>query len=270
MLIKSKELARYKLGAKDGDVGTIKEFYFDDRYWAIRYLVADTGSWLTGRKVLIAPHAIEYVSTENCVIKMNLTRNQIESSPSLESHQPVSRQFEESYYGYYGWPIYWSGLSTWGTTSYIDRSEMDQSLANQSERHWDPSLRSTNAVAGYDIQAADGELGHIKDFIIDDLTWEIRYLVIETGSWLSGKEVLVSPDWIENVSWSQSLVRTSLTMNEIQAAPTYSELALLDRTYEAGLYDHYGRDKYWHTKVDLNRISSTRSKINKSEPRHQT
>jgi uncharacterized protein YrrD len=270
VLIKSKELQRYKLGAKDGDTGKVRDFYFDDRHWAIRYLVADTGGWLMGRKVLIAPYGIEYVSTDNRVIKLNLTRKQIESSPSLESDQPVSQQFEESYYGYYGWPIYWTGLYAWGVTPNMDRSEFDESLANERKRHWDPSLRSTNEVAGYNVQACDGELGHIRDFIVDDQTWEIRYLVIDTGNWFGGKQVLVSPHWIESVSWSQSLVYTSLTQNEIQAAPEYSEQALLDRTYEASLYDHYGRDKYWDTAVDLNRISSTRSKINKSEPRHQT
>jgi uncharacterized protein YrrD len=270
MLIKSKELKGYKLGATDGDIGKVMEFYFDDRHWTIRYLVADTGGWLNGRQVLISPYGLESIDIKNRVVQMNLTRKQIESSPSLESDQPVSQQFEESYYGYYGWPAYWGGHYAWGITPYIDRNEVDHSFAEERKRHWDPSLRSTTAVAGYHIQACDGELGHVKDFIIDDQTWEIRYLVVDTGNWLGGKQVLISPYWIESISWRRSWVFTSLSQQEVRTAPEYSEQSLLDRTYEASLYDHYGRDKYWDRDVDLNRLSSTQNKLNRIEHQRRT
>ena len=104
-----KELYGAKLGASDGEIGQVKDFYFDDQNWAVRYVVADTGSWLAGRKVLISPHAFGSLHRAGKLLLVNLTRKQIEDSPSIESHKPVSRQYEEEYYRYYGWPYYWQG-----------------------------------------------------------------------------------------------------------------------------------------------------------------
>ena len=114
MLIKTKTLKGYTLDSLDGEIGKVKEFYFDDYHWTIRYLVADTGNWYTDRQVLISPHALVEVNKEKQNIAVNLTKKQIEDSPPLDSDKPVSRQFEEAYYGYYGWPMYWDGPYMWG------------------------------------------------------------------------------------------------------------------------------------------------------------
>ena len=118
MLYTAKTLKGYKLDSLDGEIGKVKEFYFDDRHWTIRYLVADTGNWLPGRQVLISPYALNSCDTaKRRTLSVNLTKKQIENSPSLNSDKPVSRQFEEDYYGYYGWPPYWSGSSVVGSVS---------------------------------------------------------------------------------------------------------------------------------------------------------
>jgi sporulation protein YlmC with PRC-barrel domain len=100
-------------------------------------------------------------------------------------------------------------------------------------------------VSGYHIQAEDGEIGHVEDFIIDDETWAIRYLVIDTKNWWSGKKVLISPQWIERVSWSESKVFVNLSHETIKQSPEYTEASLLTRDYEARLYQHYQRKSYW-------------------------
>jgi uncharacterized protein YrrD len=244
MLIKSKDLKGYKLGAIDGEIGKIEEFYFDDKYWTIRYLVADTGSWMTGRAVLISPYALNWINKDGHMISTNLTKKQIELSPSLSNDQPVSKQFEETYYGYYNWPTYWTGNYTWGASHYI--SEADLKSRPSREKKWDSHLRSIHAVTGYHIQAQDGEMGRVIDFIIDDENWTIRYLVVETGHWFNQKKVLVSPTWMESVSWEESMIFTSLTQEQIRNSPDYSEQALLDRAGEEDLYQHYHREGYWH------------------------
>jgi hypothetical protein len=124
MLSNAKTLKGYKLDGLDGVIGKVKEFYFDDRHWTIRYLVADTGNWLPGRQVLISPYALVAIhkDIDTLGIEIDLTKKQIEDSPSLDSHMPVSRQFEENYHGYYGWPMYWSGPSMWGFDPYIERN----------------------------------------------------------------------------------------------------------------------------------------------------
>jgi uncharacterized protein YrrD len=247
MLYKAKTLNGYRLDSLDGIIGKVKEFYFDDQHWAIRYLVADTVNWLLGRQVLISPYALRAVIPEEQQIAIDLTKRQIEDGPSLSSDKPVSRQFEETYYGYYGWPWYWGGPYMWGPYSYpyIARDSEKWRESTQKEKAWDPHLRSTHDVSGHHIQAADGDIGHVDDFIIDDETWAIRYLVIDTRNWWPGKKVLVSPRWIERVSWSESKVFVNLPRETIKQSPEYTEESLLTRDYEARLHRHYNRDGYW-------------------------
>jgi sporulation protein YlmC with PRC-barrel domain len=245
MLNKAKTLKGYKLDSLDGEIGKVKEFYFDDQHWAIRYLVADTGNWLTGRQVLISPYALNSVIKSEKHLSVDLTKKQIEESPSLNTDKPVSRQFEEGYYGYYGWPTYWGGSSMWGDYPYIERDREKWKKSTQGGKAGDPHLRSTDAVSGYNIQAADGEIGHVEDFVIDDETWAIRYLIVGTKNWWPGKKVLVSPQWIDRVSWSESKVFVSLSRETIKQSPEYTEQSLLTRDYETGLYRHYNRKGYW-------------------------
>lgn len=250
MLSKVKTIKGFKLDGFDGEIGKVREFYFDDRHWTIRYLVADTGNWLTGRQVLISPHALVAVNKKEQHIEINLTKQQIEDSPSLNSDQPVSRQFEEAYYEYYEWPMYWGGPYMWGANPYIERDRGKCKKSTQGEKAWDPHLRSTHEVNGYHIQATDGEIGHVEDFIIDDETWAIRYLVIDTRNWWPGKNVLVSPKWIERVSWSESKVFINLSRESISQSPEYTEESLLTRDYETRLHRHYDRQGYWVDETD--------------------
>jgi uncharacterized protein YrrD len=245
MLNKSKTLQGHKLDSLDGEIGKVKEFYFDDRHWTIRYLVADTGSWLAGRQVLISPYALVAVIGEDRHIAVDLTKKQIENSPSLDSDKPVSRQFENDYYGYYDYPTYWGGSSMWGASPYLMRDREKWRKPIQDEKTWNHHLRSTREVNGYNIQAKDGEIGHIEDFIIDDETWAIRYLIINTHNWWPGKKVLISPQWIKRVSWGEKKVFVNHSREAIKHSPEYTGESLLTRDYEAGLHQHYNRQGYW-------------------------
>lgn len=245
MLNKAKTLKGYKLDSLDGEFGEVKEFYFDDRHWTIRYLVANTGGWLTGRQVLISPYALVATIKAEQHVAVDLTKKQIEDSPALSTDKPVSRQFEESYYGYYGYPMYWGGPFSWGAYPYPMRDREQWKQPSKSEKAWDPHLRSTDAVSGYEIQALDGEIGHVEDFVIDDETWAIRYLVVATRNWWPGKKVLVSPQWIERVSWNDSKVSVNLSREAIKQSPEYTAEALITRDYETGLHRHYQRPGYW-------------------------
>jgi hypothetical protein len=114
MLHSIKQLYGDKLGASDGGIGHISDFYFDDRSWGIRYVIVDTGSWLPGRQVLISPLAFGGFHRAGKILRVNLSRKQIEGSPAIESRKPVSRQYEQEYHQYYGWPFYWEGDGLWG------------------------------------------------------------------------------------------------------------------------------------------------------------
>jgi hypothetical protein len=100
-------------------------------------------------------------------------------------------------------------------------------------------------VTGYHVEAEDGEIGHVEDFVIDEETWEIRYLIVNTSNWWAGKKVLISPLWIERVSWTERKVVTDLTREAIKRSPEFTDQSLLTRDYETGLYGHYNRKGYW-------------------------
>jgi len=222
-LNKVKTLEGYTLDSLDGDIGKIKDFYFDDQYWTIRYLVVDTGSWLPASQVLISPYALIAVDREDKNISINLTKKKIEDSPSLNTDKPVSRQFEDSYYGYYGYPSYWGGSYMWGGNSSLTRSQQLLGASRQIGKTWDSHLRSTRHVGGYHIQATDGQIGHVDDFIVDDESWAIRYLIIDTNNWWAGKKVLIAPKWIDSINWVESKIFLNVTRETVQQAPEYSD-----------------------------------------------
>lgn len=235
MLSKANTLTGYTLRGLDDLFGKVKDFYFDDRAWTIRYLVADTDKWAVGRQILIPPNALIAVNRDDKYISIDLTKKQIEDSPPLRSDKPVSRQFEQAYYGFFGWPIYWG---------FEEERAKDEERARRRNRG-DPDLRSAKAVRGYHIHASDGPVGHVDDFIIDDESWAIRYLIVDTKDWLPGKKVLISPRWIERISWKQKQVFVALSRDAIQRAPEYGDESHVARDYEAALHDHYNSTGYW-------------------------
>ncbi len=248
MLTTVKDLTGYTLQSRDGEIGKVKEFYFDDRHWAVRYLVVDTGNWLKERRVLISPYALLSMNEDKRQVAVDLTKKQIEGSPSLENDKPVSQQFEESYYEYYGWPVYWYGSYTWGNESFmVPHPEIGSK--NRAGKSWNPHLRSYYAVQGYHIQAKDGEIGHVEDYILHDETWKIRYLVVDTRNWLPGRKVLISPKWIERVSWDEMKVIVNLNRETVKESPEYTGKKMLSRDYEGKLHGHYNRVGYWVEKV---------------------
>ncbi len=253
-----------EIHATDGGIGSVRQFYFDDEAWAIRYLVVDTGKWLIGRHVLISPISLGKTEWDAGVFNVSLTKDQIEHSPDIDTEKPVSRQHEADYLDYYGYPYYWYGGGLWGPRAYPaelgmgfpvragiatgDRQSVAKSQGTSAKDQGDPHLRSTKEVIGYYIQAQDGDIGHVEDFIIDDETWQIRYIVVDTVNWWPGKKVLVSPQWIERLDWAQSKVYVDLRRETIKSAPEFDRSAPISREYEARLYRHYGRPGYWDLK----------------------
>jgi hypothetical protein len=247
MLRSVKEIHNYVLQAKDGEIGRCKDFLFDDRFWAIRYMVADTGKWLPGRKVLVSPISLGEPDWDSGLFPVRLTKKQIEEAPDLEEDAPVSRQYEISLNKFYGWPFYWGGVRAWGPVSYpgsLFDQEMAENISAEVESG-DEHLRSIDEVTGYRIRATDDDIGHVEDFILEDDVWTIRYMIVDTRNWLPGRKVLVSPGWINSISWAESRVRVGVTVEAIKNGPEYDPSQPINREYEVRLYDFYGRPKYW-------------------------
>jgi len=249
MLTNTKNLKGLAIHTSDGILGTVDQIWFDDETWGLRYLTVDTG-WLGGRTVLISPISIIRVDWPARQIYVALSKKQVEDSPDINTHQPVSRQHEAAYMGYYGYPVYWGSSAMWGPEFFPGALAMAPVLppvpaANISEESEDSHLRITEAVTGYRIEAKDGGIGHVDGFLMDDRSWAIRYIEIATRNWWPGKKVLVAPAWVEEVSWLESKVTIPLSREAIRSGPEYLDSTPVTREYEDLLYRHYGLPPYW-------------------------
>ena len=249
MLRSLKDLERYKVSATDGDIGSVEDYLLDDQRWVVRYLVVETGGFLDRRRVLISPISFREADWATRRFHLALTKEKVRNSPSINVAKPVSRQHEEEYYGYYGYPHYWGGSSIWGMGAYpgmLMAGTWSQGVAaHPYKATGDVHLRSARDVQEYAVQGSDEAIGRIDDFIVDDETWEVRYLVIDTSPWWFGKKVLVSPHWATRVSWDESKVHVDLSREKIRNSPEWKANAPVNREYEARLYDYYGRPAYW-------------------------
>jgi hypothetical protein len=223
----------------------------------VRYVVADTGTWLPHRKVLISPFAVSAIRTSpHLLTEVNLTREQIEHSPSIDAHKPVSRQMENRYLNYFGWPPYWPGPMLWGPVDIPGAfmpwpaptpENLAAAATTPQPESEDSHLRSGEELKGYHIQALDQSFGHVEQLVFEQENWAIRYLVIDTRNWLPGKRVLLSPMWLASVNWPDMSVYADLDRATIQRAPEYTHDQPITREFETQLFAHYSRPPYWET-----------------------
>lgn len=240
MLRSEKDLRGFTLAARDGEIGRVKEALFDDERWTVRYLVVETGGWLSGRKVLLSPVSVESAEWEQRRLHVSLTRRQVEESPPTSADQPVSRQQEAELHTYYGWAPYWPGVGITGFGTY-PRPPAQMAAAQQDEptSRGDPHLRSAQEIDGYHVSADDGEIGHISDLLIDEDSWAIRYLIVGTSNWWFGKTVLLGPSRIREISWATKRVVIDITRDAVRNSPEWDPDRPLDEAYEARLARHY-------------------------------
>lgn len=229
------DLKGYSLLASDGEIGKIEQIYFDDRRWIVRYFIVRTGSWLLGSDALIAPRLLQGVDVENKRIGIALSRGQVENCPPISSALPVSRHYEMEYHSHYGLPVYWEASENSRPATPVPLST--EPIAKPENPH----LRDSAEVMGYQIHASDGELGHIVDFVLDEETWDIRYLAVDTGNWWPGKKILVAPAWITSVDWSLKSIKVDLAQEAIRTAPPYDSGQPILHDDEVRLFAHYSK-----------------------------
>jgi sporulation protein YlmC with PRC-barrel domain len=251
MLYRMEKLIGMTIGASDGEIGKIKDVYFDDHRWAARYLVVDTGGWLEQRKVLISPFSVNRIDWDLRVVHVNLSRERVKRSPGIDTDKPVSRQHEIEFFGYYGYPGYWGGPLLWGAMPYpvlpaaVADLPVNEALPGHSEAPIDSHLHSAAEVTGYHIHATDVSIGHVEDFTIDSESWAIRYMVIDTRNWWPGKHVVIPPQWIKRLDWPERLVYVAVDGDTVQNAPEYDPSLEFSREHETKLYRYYRQPGYW-------------------------
>ncbi len=252
------EIKKCTIVATDGDIGSISDVYLEDEGWTVRYFVVNTGTWLPGRKVLISPMSIRTERSDAGHIAVNLTRDQVRHAPDVDTAMPVSRQQELEVASHYGHPSYWEGPYRWGggpfpgywtegggdfASSRVP-SSVEREIRARQEENKDPHLHSANKLVGYYIAAKDGDIGHVEELVLEERDWAIRYIVVDTRNWLPGRKVVISPSWVDRVSFEDSKLYVDMDRDAIESSPQY-EFSRLDRGYETRLYHHYGKSGYW-------------------------
>jgi len=262
MLRSMQDLKDYTIAATDGDIGEVKDFYFDNEAWVIRYFIVETGAWFFSRKVLIPPFSIQRPEWEQRRLHVAITQEQVKNSPDIDTDKPVSRQHEMQYLSYYGYPYYWGDANIWaagidpggfglpgGAVGQAGARQENAKIERAHHEDDDPHLRSCKAIIGYYIKATDGAVGHVESLLINEETWAIQYLVINTSNWWIGHKVLIAPEWIDEISWADRSVTVDLDCASIKASPPYESSQQLNRERESNLYEHYGREGYWQVET---------------------
>ncbi|HEX5368908.1 MAG TPA: PRC-barrel domain-containing protein [Dehalococcoidia bacterium] len=230
MLREIESFEGYTVNATDGEVGKVKDILFDSQHWTVRHLVVDTGGLIGDHSHLISPYAVTKIDDADKRIDLNLTKQKIKDAPGLEADLPVSRQLEAQYYDYYAWPYYWTGPYSWGTgwvpqlspNSHVD--SVQEELNAHLEAEQDDYLHSFNVANGYTVEARDGAMGDIEDMLMDDESWAIRYVVVDTSKLLPSKDVLISPKSIRDVDFRKSAITLDLTKDELKGKPVFNSI----------------------------------------------
>lgn len=240
MIFRIKELRSYQVIARDGVIGEVEDFYFDDSSWSLRYLVVSGDEEIGGRKLLISTVAINQPDYSNSQLSIDLSREIVKNSPEVTFDRPITREVEVALHSYYDWPFYWeaAGVSAYPFLEMV--TDMKKQLAKNEDVH---PLRSANQMLRLNIHARDGSIGLVDDFLVEDEKWKMLYMVVDTGDWLPGRKVIISPQWVENIRWAESIVEVDLSQETIKNSPEYDSSLPLDSDYESRISEYYGRKR---------------------------
>lgn len=227
--------------ACDEEVGRVRDVLFDEATFGIRYFVVRTGWWLSASEILIIPAAVKNVSMESGTLVTMLDKKQIGESPPLTSNPPISRQYEEILHRHYEWSPYWgaaldpfygiippSPRIAWHSLSEETRKSMEKL------RNGDSRLESALEVDGYKLACLEGDFGHICDFLADEVSWRMKYLVVKAGNWLLGRKVVIDCALVQDIEWLDSTVHVSLSRKDLEKSPSYDP-RVVDAAYERAL-----------------------------------
>lgn len=248
MLRSTKDLEKYSVSVKDGDIGKMHSFLFSDEDFRIRYTVVDTGKWIPDRRVLIHPSHVVKILSSDSVVVLDLTRDKIDRAPEIEEKEPAHMEARKKRLDKMS-TVMWEPIfqQPGGIPYYPNYLAFDMDMREKSlDEEVETNIRSTREIEGYDIIATDGKIGHVEDFIADvSESWKIRYLVVDTRDFLPSKKVIISPDWVKEFSWERREVLVDHTKKEIKNSPEFDPTVPVNRKYEEVLFDYYGRPKYW-------------------------
>jgi sporulation protein YlmC with PRC-barrel domain len=248
MLWNASVINGFTIAETDGELGSVKDLLVDDKAWVVRWLIVDTGNWLPGRKVLLPPSVLGTPDREMRQFPVKLTKQQVKDSPDVDTDLPVSRQSESHLYDHYNWDPYWDGSFSPGSLVMAVPTDVTMHLPYRYPHEqeegphlaWgNPHLRSIKAITGYGIHATDGEIGSVEDILINDKDWAVRYLTVDTGNWLPGERVLISPRSILKIDWVAEVIYLNVDRETVKKSPPYDPVITVDGAYDEKHFAYY-------------------------------
>ncbi len=237
--------------ATDGDIGTVSDLLFDDHSWTTRWLIVETGSWFSSRKILLPLSALGKPDEQRRRFTVRITRQQVKDSPDIDTDLPVSRHREAHVYNYYDLNPYWTSgfapMSNAMATPFVlpfVRDDVEPRYQNSGtdavQLDGDPHLRSVHAMIGYHIAATDGEIGHVEDFLIDDESWQLCYMTVDTKNWLPGERVLLPIRLIQEISWFTKIIKVQISREKVKGSPPYDPKITSDISFNERSHQYFG------------------------------
>jgi hypothetical protein len=259
--------------ASDGDVGKVDQLYFDDQSWAVRYIVIAIGRLFGERKVLFSPGGAKRIDSEG--LHVDATVSQIHDSPGIDAEKPVSRVMERELHDFYGWPYYWNfpvNYDSMGIPIYRGYNEFKGPMARieeQLEEKWTEAkkraeqshLRSSGEIIGYDLSAQNDIVGITEELLVDADQWVIRYMIVDFGSIVPGRKVLIASPWIREISWETKRLFTDIAAESVRHGPPFDPAKPIDKDLETRLFDYYGKPPYWKSESESVTDTSARQRV---------
>ncbi|MEO8029152.1 MAG: PRC-barrel domain-containing protein [Bryobacteraceae bacterium] len=234
MLRTLESILGYRLVALNGEIGKVHDFYLDEEFWRLRYLVVETGSWLDRRRVLIAPAALGSIEGERREFAVHLNRDQVQSSPDVNTDQPVSRQQEMRTNAHYGWPAYWAPDAIMIPGPILTSGRVARASA-------DPHLRSFREICSYTVDDGENAIAKVQDFVIDDSDWSVAMMIVAYGGWIDPRQVATPADRITNISWANRTITIRYSREQLEALPSFEAAAPVNKQERTVYFDYHGR-----------------------------
>lgn len=255
MLRSAKKVIGYGIQATDGKIGNVVDLTVGARDWRIRHVIVDTGNWLPGARVLLSTESMEPPDWWSGKLPVQLDRDQVRAAPGLGADVADITTPAQlgNLHAHFGWSTFWPAGPVINPGVYereVVAPSVKETVRNESAR----VAYTVAEISGYDVRARDGEIGDVKDLIMEDEDWKVRYLVVGTGKWLPGKKVLLSTDWIEMCDWGESSVLVDVARASVKECPEFDPSEPVNRRVEERLYDFHGRPRYWEKSRETEQV----------------
>ena len=226
MLHLARKIRGAAIRATDGEIGSVEDFFFEEDRWTVRYILVDTGRWFSGKRVLLSPMSVQ-PRWNRGELRVTLTKEEVWNSPQAETHA-LSRATEAEVLKYYGYPAYWGAPGIWGAfetpaalmAAPVSPPPTAGPVVDLEAQH----LRGAIASTGYHLHAADGEIGHVDDFLIGEESWRIRYLLVDTSNWIGGKSVIVLTELVKRIDRTHGTLHVEATRDEIRSSRPFESI----------------------------------------------